>query len=110
MRRATIACCMLSLAACQRDGATRIPAPAPLAGSTGASADFAPDDPPGEWRRQARDYANTRYSPLGQINTGNVGRLKVAWSFADGISYGHEAAPLVVGDTMFIVTPYPNVA
>ena len=71
-------------------------------------ADFAPNDPPGEWRRQARDYANTRYSPLDQVNTGNVARLKVAWSFSDGIPYGHEAAPLVVGDTMYVVTPYPE--
>jgi len=103
--------CLLALIGCQRD-AERAPAAstARLAGATGASADFAPNDPPGEWRRQARDYANTRYSPLDQINAGNVGRLKVAWSFADGIPYGHEAAPLVVGDTMFVVTPYPNVA
>ena len=86
------------------------PTAAPPAGSTGASADFAPNDPPGEWRRQARDYANTRYSPLSQINTGNVSRLKIAWSFADGSPYGHEAAPLVVGDTMFLVSPYPNIA
>jgi alcohol dehydrogenase (cytochrome c) len=85
-------------------------ATAPLAGATGAQANFAPNDPPGEWRRQARDYANTRYSPLNQVNTSNVARLKVAWSFADGVPYGHEAAPLVVGDTMYLVTPYPNIA
>ena len=39
----------------------------PAAGATGATANFAPNDPPGEWRRQARDYANTRFSPLAQI-------------------------------------------
>jgi alcohol dehydrogenase (cytochrome c) len=89
--------------------ATRI-AVEPLAGATGATADFAPNDPPGEWRRQARDYANTRYSPLDQVNANDVGRLRVAWSFADGIPYGHESAPLVVGDTMYVVTPYPDIA
>ena len=31
------------------------------------SANFAPNDPPGECRSQARDYANTRYSPLDAI-------------------------------------------
>ncbi|MDE2488573.1 MAG: PQQ-dependent dehydrogenase, methanol/ethanol family, partial [Alphaproteobacteria bacterium] len=82
----------------------------PLPGSTGATADLSPNDPPGDWRRQARDYANTRYSPLNQINASNVARLKVAWSFSDGIAYGHEAAPLVVGDTMYVVTPYPDIA
>ncbi len=82
----------------------------PQAGATGATANLAPNDPPGEWRRQARDYANTRFSPLDQVNASNVARLKVAWTFADSNAYGHEAAPLVVGDTMFLVSPYPNTA
>ena len=75
-----------------------------------AHANFAPNDPPGEWRSQARDYANTRYSPLDQITAANVAKLRVAWSFSDGTPNGHEAAPLVVGDTMYIVTPFPNLA
>ncbi len=75
-----------------------------------AHANFAPNDPPGEWHSQARDYANTRYSPLDQITAGNVAKLKIAWSFSDGTPNGHEAAPLVVGDTMFLVTPFPNLA
>ena len=77
---------------------------------TGATANMAPNDPAGQWTRQARDYANTRYSPLTQINKKNVGRLRIAWSFSDGQMYGHEGAPLVVGDTMYVVTPYPNIA
>jgi alcohol dehydrogenase (cytochrome c) len=75
-----------------------------------ATANFAPQDPPGEWRRSARDYANTRYSPLEQINRENVQRLRVAWTFSDGEKGGHEAAPLVVGDTMYLVAPFPNEA
>ena len=75
-----------------------------------AHANFAPNDPPGEWRSQARDYANTRYSPLDQITAANVAKLRVAWSFSDGTPNGHEAAPLVIGDTMYIVTPFPNLA
>ena len=77
---------------------------------TGATANLAPNDPAGQWTRQARDYANTRYSPLTQINKANVGRLRIAWSFSDGQMYGHEGAPLVVGDTMYLVTPFPNIA
>ena len=77
---------------------------------TGATANFAPNDPPGEWHSQARDYANTRYSPLDQINTQNASRLKMAWTFSDGVQYGHEGAPLVVGDTMYVVAPFPDVA
>jgi|KBSMisStaDraftv2_1062788.scaffolds.fasta_scaffold13825_2 alcohol dehydrogenase (cytochrome c) len=84
-------------------------APTSTTGS-GTTANFAPNDPPGEWRSQARDYANTRFSPLADINAGNAGRLKVAWTFSDGTQNGHEAAPLVLGDTMYLVTPFPNLA
>ncbi|MGH7076934.1 MAG: PQQ-dependent dehydrogenase, methanol/ethanol family [Acetobacteraceae bacterium] len=77
---------------------------------TGATANLAPNDPPGEWARQARDYANTRYTTLHQITEKNVGRLRVAWTFSDGTQYGHEGAPLVIGNTMYLVTPFPNVA
>ena len=62
----------------------------------------------GQWLMAAKDYANTRYSALDQINTGNVGNLREAWSFSTGATNGHEAAPLVVGDTMYVVTPFPN--
>ncbi len=58
---------------------------------------------------QTVDYANTRYSPLDQIDAGNVGRLKVAWTFSTGVLRGHEGAPLVVGDIMYVHTPFPNV-
>src|SRR5690348_10459230 len=63
----------------------------------------------GQWVRAAGDYASTRYSRLAQITSANVKQLRVAWSFATGVRRGHEAAPLVVGDTMYVVTPYPNV-
>lgn len=87
-----------------------LPALAAGGSFTGATASLAPADPPGQWTRQARDYANTRYSPLTQINKANVRRLRIAWSFSDGQMYGHEGAPLVVGDTMYLVTPFPNIA
>jgi PQQ-dependent dehydrogenase (methanol/ethanol family) len=63
----------------------------------------------GQWVRAAGDYASTRYSPLAQITSANVKQLRVAWSFSTGVPRGQEAAPLVVDDTMYVVTPYPNV-
>jgi PQQ-dependent dehydrogenase (methanol/ethanol family) len=66
-----------------------------------------PDD--GQWTMASKDYANTRFSSLGEINSGNVGGLKVAFTFSTGLNRGHEAAPLVVGGTMYIVTPFPNI-
>jgi lanthanide-dependent methanol dehydrogenase len=65
-----------------------------------------PDD--GQWLRPAKDFASLRYSSLDQINTSNVKDLKVAWTFSTGLTTGHEAAPLVVRNTMYIVTPWPN--
>lgn len=79
-------------------------------GGTGAGANLAPNDPAGDWRSQARDDANTRYSPLAQITPSNVAQLKMAWTFSDGAQFGHEGAPLVVGGVMYVVTPYPNIA
>src|SRR5262249_9347169 len=64
--------------------------------------------PAGEWRLPAGDYANTRFSPLDQINTGNAKNLKVVTTFSTGVPFGHEGQPLVVNNTMYVVTPYPN--
>ena len=71
-----------------------------------AAAKPPPDD--GQWTMAPKDYANTRYSSLNQINTGNAKDLKLAWTFSTGTTRGHEAAPLVVGDMMYVVTPFPN--
>src|SRR3954471_4387069 len=62
----------------------------------------------GQWTISAKDYANTRFTGLDQINPSNVANLKVAWTFSTGVDRGQEAAPIVVGDTMYVVTPYPN--
>lgn len=64
--------------------------------------------PSNEWHLPSGDNANTRYSALSQINTTNVGRLTIHRMFSTGIPHGHEGSPLVVGDTMYIVTPFPN--
>ena len=63
---------------------------------------------PKQWVIQAGNYANTRYSELNQINEANVGKLAPAWSFSTGVLRGHEGAPIVVGDVMYVHTPFPN--
>ena len=60
------------------------------------------------WVMWGRTYDGTRYSPLDQINKENVGNLQVAWTFSTGVLRGHEGGPLVIGDTMWIHTPFPN--
>ena len=62
----------------------------------------------GQWRMAPKNYASTRFSTLDQITTENVDQLEVAWTFSTGEVRGHEAAPLVVGNTMYVVTPFPN--
>ncbi|HTU48385.1 MAG TPA: PQQ-dependent dehydrogenase, methanol/ethanol family [Bryobacteraceae bacterium] len=62
----------------------------------------------GQWTMPAGDYGNTRYSPLDKINTGNAKNLHVVATMSTGIPQGHEGQPLVVNNTMYVVTPYPN--
>src|SRR5215467_11704278 len=54
------------------------------------------------------NYSGWNYSGLDQINLNNVQNLSMAWSMQLGILDAHEASPLVIGDTMYIVTPKPN--
>ncbi|WP_246148356.1 methanol/ethanol family PQQ-dependent dehydrogenase [Skermanella pratensis] len=63
---------------------------------------------PNNWAMQLGDYSGKRYSPLDQINTENVKNLRVDWSFSTGVLRGHEGGPLVIGDVMYIHTPFPN--
>ncbi len=78
------------------------PAPAPTVGATAGAV--------GEWRIDGRNTALTRYSELNQITTDNVAQLQQAWTFSTGQLHGHEGTPLVIGSTMYIVTPFPGVA
>jgi lanthanide-dependent methanol dehydrogenase len=59
-----------------------------------------------QWVMASKDYASTRFSGLDQINTRNVGEMQAAWSFSLGVDRGQEAAPLVVGNTLYVMAPY----
>ena len=65
-----------------------------------------PDD--GQWTMPAKNYAATRFSELDEINEGNVKNLGVAFTFSTGVPRGQEAAPLIVDDTLYIVSAFPN--
>jgi len=67
------------------------------------------DQEDGQWPMPAKNYSSTRFSGLNEINSGNAQNLKLAWTFSTGVLRGHEAAPIVVNNTMYIVTPYPNI-
>lgn len=59
----------------------------------------------GEWLTYGLDYAETRYSPLKQIDASNVNRLSQAWSFDVGVGGGgQEATPLVSNGVVYSIT------
>ncbi len=61
-----------------------------------------------QWVMPTGNYANQRYSTLDQINASNASKLHPVWSFSTGVLRGHEGGPLVIGDTMYVHTPFPN--
>jgi lanthanide-dependent methanol dehydrogenase len=61
-----------------------------------------------QWVMPGKDYSQTRFSKLTQITPANVKNLRPAWTFSTGTLRGHEGAPLVVGDTMYVHTSFPN--
>ncbi len=62
-----------------------------------------------DWSIQAGNLHNTRYSTLDQITEKNVHKLQVSWTFSTGVLRGHEGSPIVVGDVMYVHTPFPNI-
>jgi alcohol dehydrogenase (cytochrome c) len=61
---------------------------------------------PGQWAMYGHGYDNTRYSPLKQIDTANVGKLKLAYAFQLGSLRSNESTPLVIGDTLYVSTSW----
>src|SRR6476661_6331947 len=105
----SVAICLLG---CQKQSADTETTPASSRALSGKLTNADPaalqqDD--GQWVMPAKNYASTRFSGLTEINTANVSRLGVAWTFSTGMVSGHEAPPLVVGSTMYLVTPFPNI-
>lgn len=97
----------MALMGCGGDSASPPAQPPAIAARTSSNTPLPAED--GQWLMASKDYANTRFSDLREITSGNVSSLKLAWTFTTGILRGHEGAPLVVGDTMYFVTPFPNI-
>ena len=57
------------------------------------------------WLMYRGNYEGWGYSPLKQINSQNVGKLVPAWSYATGMTEGHQAPPMVNNGYMYVTTP-----
>src|SRR4029079_3207445 len=62
-----------------------------------------------EWPMPGANTALTRFSTLTDINSKNVGTLRSAYTFSMGVNRGQESSPLVIGNTLYVVSPYPNI-
>jgi alcohol dehydrogenase (cytochrome c) len=60
---------------------------------------------PANWLMVRRSYDGWGYSPLNQINSGNVSKLRPVWGLLTGEGRVHEAAAIVNSGVMFVSTP-----
>src|SRR5262245_33953059 len=83
-----------------------------------ASTAAAQSPPDGGWSSYGNDPGGARFSPLGQINPGNVAQLRVAWTYRTGALQpetalntraAFEATPILVDGVLFLSTPFSNV-
>lgn len=61
---------------------------------------------PNGWAIAGHDYGNTRFSPLKQITSENVGKLQLAYSLSLASLRSNESSPVVVGDTLYVSTSW----
>ena len=90
--------CLIALTGCAADGGapgTAAPASDPLANVAA-----------GEWPSDGRDYSAQRYSPLTQIDAGNVSQLGLAWYDDLDTFRGVEATPIYADGVLYNTLPW----
>lgn len=63
---------------------------------------------PNNWIHPRGQYNNQGFSTLKSVNAANVKNLKSTWTFATGVTRGHEGSPLVINGVMYVHTAFPN--
>jgi len=61
------------------------------------------------WLLYGRDYQTTRYSPLAQINQGNIKKMKATWNLSFGVLDGQDSQTVVVNGTVYVTSSYNKV-
>lgn len=67
------------------------------------------DREPQNWLSTGRNYQETRFSPLAEINQNNVSKLGLAWSYDLDTNRGQEATPLVVDGIIYTTSAWSKV-
>ncbi|MEM8686818.1 MAG: PQQ-dependent dehydrogenase, methanol/ethanol family, partial [Pseudomonadota bacterium] len=83
--------------------------PEKIAAATGAidgAAIVANDKATKNWPSYGLNYAESRFSKLQQINTGNAGQLGLAWSYDLNSTRGVEATPVVIDGVMYVTASW----
>jgi len=92
----------ISLTSCQQ---AKPSAPAPAAGAGQLADDSNGDD----WPSFGRTYGEQHYSPLADVNAGNVRQLSLAWSMDLPGNENSATGPIEVGDVLYFASGYSHV-
>ncbi len=79
------------------------------AGYTAVTAARLSNPEPENWLMTRGNYQGWSYSPLEQINAGNVKKLVPVWAYSTGVTSGHQSPPIVNNGMMFVSTPSAQV-
>ena len=66
-------------------------------------------DTGGDWGSHGRDASEQRFSPLTQVDAGNVNQLGLAWYTDLSERGGYQSTPLVIDGRMYVTTPWSKV-
>jgi quinohemoprotein ethanol dehydrogenase len=108
--RALAATMIAALCGCHHESAHAPPAaPAPPVKAADINAERLAAGEPDQWLTPGRDADGTFYSPLQDINAGNVGKLGFAWDYHLGTNRGQQSTPLVIDGVMYATSNFGRV-
>src|ERR1700689_1547495 len=82
-----------------------VPVPAVLRDYRPVTAERLKNPEDGNWLMLRRTYDGAGFSPLSEITSDNVQRLRPVWGFSTGETKVHESPPMVNNGVMFVSTP-----
>jgi quinohemoprotein ethanol dehydrogenase len=99
-----------ALCGCHHESPPTLPATqAPPISAANVNAERLAAGEPDQWLTPGRDANGTYYSPLKDINTGNVSKLGFAWDYHLGTNRGQESTPLVIDGVMYATSNFGRV-